>query len=485
MKLADIIFFLKNSYCFQPVSLVSVSNICLFLFLKGFGVFFVVITIICGAIALLKVKNYFESIIVILCIVMWAWLLMGFSFMKIEKGESLRVNSIEGIVKEIDGYGKPLLIGSTINGAKTDKKVFVDLSKCNISLNEIDSLSTFRVESPTLYRYRDGVVAKDFNCSKIHIDTNIFSSTGRGLSGVLDEIFGANLNENAGLVQAMIFGIDDGLADEDENKFRYLGISHVLVASGANILIIINMIKWVFNTMLSFKNSKFVGLLFIGLYLCVIGFEASITRALFFFIISMIVEMVGRDIKILQKIQLTIIVMLALVPELVFTLGFILSVLATLSLALAEDTIHFFNIHNFFLSEFLSNIVIVSVVNVFLAYKFHIFNANGIIANIAVLWLVNFIVKYGFIFSVLFIPLYLISESLVGYLGSFFALPLMFSIDFLKVLLDIIDEIIGRIIVFRYHPDFVQITIIYVIIMITWLLLQYKRYKDVRAYEIT
>ncbi|MCI2430296.1 ComEC family competence protein [Candidatus Acetothermia bacterium] len=104
------------------------------------------------------------------------------------------------------------------------------------------------------------------------------------LFGRLEELLPS---EQSSLLKGLLFGERESLPREIERSFRDAGVMHVLVASGANL----GMILSLFALLLSLRGFNFARLYLLAtpivfLYLLIVGFEPSLVRAtlMFFFL---------------------------------------------------------------------------------------------------------------------------------------------------------------------------------------------------------
>lgn len=93
--------------------------------------------------------------------------------------------------------------------------------------------------------------------------------------------------EQSSLLKGLLFGERESLPSEIERSFRDAGVMHVLVASGANLGMIVSLlalllILWGFN----FARLYVLATPIVFFYLLIVGFEASLVRAtwMFFFL---------------------------------------------------------------------------------------------------------------------------------------------------------------------------------------------------------
>lgn len=121
-----------------------------------------------------------------------------------------------------------------------------------------------------------------------------------------------------------LMGIKSGLPETMTEALRIVGMTHVIVASGTHLGILVDAAKRLFG-----KISKFAGLLgamiLIGVFVMVVGFTPSMTRAALVASLSLIVGYVGRKFTPLRLILLVAVLTLLINPTNLLNLGWQLS----------------------------------------------------------------------------------------------------------------------------------------------------------------
>lgn len=148
------------------------------------------------------------------------------------------------------------------------------------------------------------------------------------------------LYPHSSLLKGLIFGERESLPKEIEQDFRDAGVMHVLVASGANLGMILALLA----LMLSWRGFNFSRLYFLALpivfiYLLVVGFEVSLVRATLMFLFLTLgfffAErgwILKRWTDPLQGLAAAALAILLFDPEALFEVGFQLSFAATLAI---------------------------------------------------------------------------------------------------------------------------------------------------------
>lgn len=121
-----------------------------------------------------------------------------------------------------------------------------------------------------------------------------------------------------------LMGMKSGLSEDFSEALAAVGMTHVVVASGAHLAILTGAAKKIFG-----KISKFAGLLFsllmIAAFVLVVGFTPSMTRAALVASLSLLVGYVGRQFTPLRLISFVAMLTLLINPIYLLNLGWQLS----------------------------------------------------------------------------------------------------------------------------------------------------------------
>lgn len=127
---------------------------------------------------------------------------------------------------------------------------------------------------------------------------------------------------NLGL--SYLLGMKAGLSDELDENLRTIGLTHIVVASGAHLSILVEIAKKFFG-----RLSKFVGIgasiIFILFFMALVGWTPSILRAGIMSILTLLAETVGRKFAPWRLILLVAAGTLLLDPMFIGDLGWLLS----------------------------------------------------------------------------------------------------------------------------------------------------------------
>lgn len=121
-----------------------------------------------------------------------------------------------------------------------------------------------------------------------------------------------------------LMGMKNGLSEDFSNTLRLVGMTHVVVASGAHLGIIVGFTKRIFGRFSRFAELLFA-LLMIATFMLIVGFTASMTRAALVTSLSLLFGYVGRKFTPLRLLLLVATITLSFNPLFLLNLGWQLS----------------------------------------------------------------------------------------------------------------------------------------------------------------
>ncbi|HSN94715.1 MAG TPA: ComEC/Rec2 family competence protein [Anaerolineaceae bacterium] len=146
----------------------------------------------------------------------------------------------------------------------------------------------------------------------------------------LDGIFPA---QESALLKGILLGDSHALSDELKSAYALTGTAHIYAISGFNMVVLANLVTHFLTR--KHKNWKsglaVIGVL--GFYTLLVGASASVVRAAIMGSLALIGSLMGRRGNLLNTLGLTVFLMLLLNPHLPWDIGFQLTVMATLGLA--------------------------------------------------------------------------------------------------------------------------------------------------------
>jgi len=154
-------------------------------------------------------------------------------------------------------------------------------------------------------------------------------------SAFMRNIESAIRQPEAGLGEGLLLGVKQALGEDLETAFRKSGITHIVVLSGYNVMLVVSFITYVLAFLLPLRLRIGVGLAGIAAFALLVGLSATVLRASLMAALLLIAQATGRTYAVLRALMLTGICMLLLNPYLlVYDVGFQLSFIATLGLIL-------------------------------------------------------------------------------------------------------------------------------------------------------
>lgn len=127
---------------------------------------------------------------------------------------------------------------------------------------------------------------------------------------------------NLGL--SYLLGMKSGLPEDLNENLRMVGLTHIVVASGAHLSILVGLARKIFG-----KLSRFAGLFFsigfVVFFMCMVGWTPSILRAGVMAILSLVTWYCGRKMAPWRLILITMAFTLMLNPMFLINLGWLLS----------------------------------------------------------------------------------------------------------------------------------------------------------------
>ena len=131
--------------------------------------------------------------------------------------------------------------------------------------------------------------------------------------------------ENAAIARAFLIGDRSELSQEDRESFSDSGAAHLLAISGMHISILAGALMLALRPLLRRKHSFIVVLSLLIAYGGLIGFSASLTRAILIFAAFNAAPLMGRYSDAPTRLALALLIYLMVRPIAILDLGFVLS----------------------------------------------------------------------------------------------------------------------------------------------------------------
>lgn len=137
-------------------------------------------------------------------------------------------------------------------------------------------------------------------------------------------ISGAIPSPESKLGVAYLLGVKENLPSELNDSLKAIGLAHIVVASGAHLSILVDLVKKIFGKVSRFAM-LFFALMFILLFMVMVGWTPSIMRAGIMSALSLIAWYTGRRFTPWKIILITMTITLLIDPNFLTNLGWLLS----------------------------------------------------------------------------------------------------------------------------------------------------------------
>ena len=335
----------------------------------------------------------------------------------------------DGEIQEPLGNTNPMLYNHRLN--LLSKNIYGSITINDYSLNIIDGRVDFR------FRLKEA----------FHEEVN--------------RVFDTHLKDrNSDIIKSMLLGDSSYLVEEDLDKYRELGLGHILAVSGLHIGIIASFILYGLMTLtISRKLSSIITIVIIVIYGFLIGFPHSMVRGTLMFSLIILTKISNEHSNSINVLSLAALITLFINPFSLFSLGFIMSYTAVMSLYLLTKKIEtLFYPKDGYISSTLSAILGVNIgILPIQAYFFNYISLLGIIANILIIP----ILSLGIILSICLLLVNFIFPFLIPGLS----IILNFLLDFAGLIGDVL-HVFSNFIFNIASPSFNVIIIYYLSIAI-------------------
>ncbi len=144
----------------------------------------------------------------------------------------------------------------------------------------------------------------------------------------------------ANVINAIIIGEKNDLSENVKKDFQKIGIYHLLATSGMHVAIISQFIFYIFKKLkIKERSSALLSSLVMLLFMAIVGFTPSITRACIMAIIYFLGVCISKNSDSLNSLGIAVLIICAVNPFAVCDTGLWLSFLATLGIILCYNPI--------------------------------------------------------------------------------------------------------------------------------------------------
>lgn len=225
--------------------------------------------------------------------------------------------------------------------SKDSEAVFGDIIKTKAKISYPKKATNINGFNQKLYFLNRGISYKakaldeiEIIDNKIKLDSYFYYARSY-FENTIDELYS---KETAGIAKGLILGEKGDISEETYDMFKKGGTASILAVSGLHFGIISLFIFWFLSLLNIGRKTKFIitGLL-IFIYAGIVGFSVSAIRALITALVIIVANLLGKKHDYLSFIAIAYILSLIINPSSLFTVGFLLSFGAVLTiLALHE-----------------------------------------------------------------------------------------------------------------------------------------------------
>ncbi|MBP6989163.1 ComEC/Rec2 family competence protein [Candidatus Shapirobacteria bacterium] len=207
---------------------------------------------------------------------------------------------------------------------------------------------------------------------------------------LIDNIKAALPIREAGLMVGMVWGEKKEMEWEFYNFLKNSGLVHVVVVSGANLMIIGRMLIENLAKFLGRKVAIIWGLGIVLIYINAVGFEIPVVRAWLFLGLYYLAQILGKKFKVSRALIMVGLLMILSDYKVIFDISFWLSMMAFLGVVLTKG-------RSVVVTTIWVSLLILPILSMFFG-KISLITP---IANMGVLFLVEIITSMGFVGSLL------------------------------------------------------------------------------------
>lgn len=479
-------WFFRKSYFATPGIYFFGSLVAFFIFTDSGNYLWLILSFLYGYISFIFL-NYNLGF-KIFVIVVWILLISFISSFYIgpQAGQKIALTELCGVVQNIDKNDVNLIFVNFNDKNFTRNVVIRNVDDQLLKLHTFEYICLKNLD----YVTRSTGFSYSINFKdqyKTIIQENSISLAVYNIRNFLNEAMKKYYFDRSSILSAMLFGVRDQISPEDKNLFNQLGLGHVLVASGANIVMVLLVIKYIFEKgLVSMIKNKliFYGfyLITVTTYLLVVGLEGSLTRAFVFWIFLNLESMVGRRLHPLGKMSLVTLFMLFVSPALVFSFSFILSITAVWALMMYSDLIQLLDIsEESLLSKVISAVLVVGLTGVVSGYFFKSVNLTGVISNILFLPVIELIVVSGFTISIFMFFVEIFGLNILEGIVFFMSQMVLLMLDILYELLVYFHDLLGTSFIMRTSL-FNSTTMVFVMssVLLLWFVINFLQYRKIK-----
>jgi len=391
--------------------------------------------------------------------------------------------SIVATVEENNKSNYIVKINESDDSSLINKKILInnynakikvgDIIRVKANFEKITNKSDFN--SQDYYNSKNVfIMSKVDKVNVIGINKNISYHFNNMKTYMENSIYNIFPKDEGDIVNSLIFGTDGVISEEYDNTITEVGLSHIFSISGLHIAIVGMFLIYILDIFKFGKIKNFIVILFVVLYMFLVGNTPSISRAVIMFILVLLGNNLNRYSDMLSNIAFAFTIAVLTNPYIVYSVGFMLTFIAVLSIAVTHKPINRITTKYFkskilkvVVTTFLMSLAISLFTMPIIGYYFNSFNILSPIVNIFIVPLIVPIIILGIIVIIFSTLKLILIAKIVG-------LPL----GILVTVMINLTRMSGKILVLKiYLPDSTIFTssLTVVVILVIYMLLYKKR----------
>lgn len=255
----------------------------------------------------------------------------------------------EKVVKE-----NKKVIGNIINIKKDSSKTVLDIKSdinyritlySNLSFNLGDKVSVTGVFEnapnntiPNLFNYHKYLLSKGIR--KISSNPKVvLIKKNKNVFFKIKNMMITHINsyKTSSFIKAFLLGDKSEISDNSKSNYNNIGISHLFAVSGMHISIILLFINMAFKR---FKYKNIIIIISVSFIVFLTNYTESILRCSLFMLLSYINKILKTNYNNCFLLVITACFLLLFNPYLIYSIGFLLSVIITFFIFLSKDKLH-------------------------------------------------------------------------------------------------------------------------------------------------
>lgn len=358
--------------------------------------------------------------------------------------DPIRYISYTELVVDIDyiasDFSEPLPIKTRVL-VKTDIYSDYEYGQKILVAGKPEKPGSFATETGRIFDYQSYLAKDQIFYTMSFADSEILdsgdSSIQRSLFRLkhffLDRIYRLIREPESGLLTGILFGEKSGLGNDWEGKFRIVGLMHIIVLSGYNVSLVIQlMLKTLI--VLPLRIRALLAILGIAGFALLVGAGPTVIRASVMAVFIVIAEMMSVKYNITRALYVAGVVMILINPRILyFDISFQLSFLATYGLIVLTPWLtekfkflpHIFAIRESAVATIAAQIMVLPI----LLYHIGEFSVISPVVNVLVLFAVPYAMFFGFITALI--------GPVVGILGQALGLITTYLLQYQLWIVDI------------------------------------------------